>query len=1010
MDVAPEYAGIRKYAGGPCEQGETAASTGCVPANGPANQLPGAEDKPPVAPALDLADPHSSVPGWENPPENWKKRRYGGVVFNAKGEFLLRSPTNYFDGYVWTFAKGGLDSEAEQPLDAATREVQEELGINGNAVGAVPGAYRSHGGLANYYFLMRATGKQGPTDKETFRTRWVPYKKAKELLGRTENVKGRERDLEVLRAARNEMQKLGILPKAKAYVTKGAGEPCKPGETAASTGCTPAGGPTNALPGSGSGIVLGLSAHGIGNWSKLHDDLKTAHGSDGIDIYKAVNNAYHAALAKGASNKQAHEAAQAELTKLTSGKAKGNASPSVDLTVSALRKNGLKCTDHQAAKLETLNPNGPHKGVYYVPNALNADQIAQLKKILPPGTKIEQMGFEKAKKLVEGMLGKKLPDNPVLNKIKKAVLSLDPAGKAALLGTLSGTKPAKDLADKALNLAGAFTVKALQAKGLKLTPLQATRLSYLNPPGLHPGVFYITKAITSYQKATLDKLLPPGTIVKQFSWDKAKSMVDKMLAAKGVTHADFVGVKTGLLGLDAADTAKLKAALPPSKLAELLLAKAKTPVTFPANPDSSVEFVKKLGGTTGAELVKDKATGKLFVRKKGANAEHLVSEAAADSAYAALGIAVPKAHVYVDAAGVPTKLAEYMEGKQLSQLKSSEKPGVFAQLRQNFVADCLLGNWDVIGKDYDNILVGDDGVAYRIDNGGALGFRAQGKKKTPSQWGEAVGEIETFRNGTNYQTKAVYGDITEGEIVRQVKDVAAKRDALLKSVSKADAEVLSKRIDWLIANYGKVAPPIGENVGEAILLKKVDASAHLKAHSNAAIAALPAKQKSAVEKYSGSGYAGLNESMRKCPPKFECVHGVEKLMMDHITNAVESAGKLPEPTRVFRGIHLTSDVKTQMVALAKKLMTDGRAYRMPSITSTSLSPSTGHGFGQSIVFNIKAKSGLYVEDISHHSHEHELIQSANTRYKVLAVEDVDYTNYKGSSGIKSTTIYLEELD
>ena len=31
---------------------------------------------------------------------------YGGVVIDVWGRLLLRTPTNHFDGYVWTFPKG----------------------------------------------------------------------------------------------------------------------------------------------------------------------------------------------------------------------------------------------------------------------------------------------------------------------------------------------------------------------------------------------------------------------------------------------------------------------------------------------------------------------------------------------------------------------------------------------------------------------------------------------------------------------------------------------------------------------------------------------------------------------------------------------------------------------------------------------------------------------------------------------------------------------------------------
>src|SRR5580693_1755442 len=40
--------------------------------------------------------------------KDWKQQAYGGVLVNQNGEFLLREPTDHFDGYHWTFPKGKM--------------------------------------------------------------------------------------------------------------------------------------------------------------------------------------------------------------------------------------------------------------------------------------------------------------------------------------------------------------------------------------------------------------------------------------------------------------------------------------------------------------------------------------------------------------------------------------------------------------------------------------------------------------------------------------------------------------------------------------------------------------------------------------------------------------------------------------------------------------------------------------------------------------------------------------
>ena len=50
-------------------------------------------------------------------------------------------------------------------------------------------------------------------------------------------------------------------------------------------------------------------------------------------------------------------------------------------------------------------------------------------------------------------------------------------------------------------------------------------------------------------------------------------------------------------------------------------------------------------------------------------------------------------------------------------------------VRAGFLADAWLANWDVVGLAADNIVTGPGKKAYRIDVGGSLIFRAQGKGK-----------------------------------------------------------------------------------------------------------------------------------------------------------------------------------------------------------------------------------------------------------------------------------------
>lgn len=126
---------------------------------------------------------------------------YGGVVFNDKGQILLRKPRNEYDGYVWTFAKGRPD-KGESAEEAAMREVAEENFCKAEIIGAVPGEFAG-GTTTNQYFLMRIV-KELPfpdDDKETESLRWCTPDDASKFISMTRNATGKKRDLAVLDSA-----------------------------------------------------------------------------------------------------------------------------------------------------------------------------------------------------------------------------------------------------------------------------------------------------------------------------------------------------------------------------------------------------------------------------------------------------------------------------------------------------------------------------------------------------------------------------------------------------------------------------------------------------------------------------------------------------------------------------------------------------------------------------------------------------------------------------------------
>jgi predicted Ser/Thr protein kinase len=107
-----------------------------------------------------------------------------------------------------------------------------------------------------------------------------------------------------------------------------------------------------------------------------------------------------------------------------------------------------------------------------------------------------------------------------------------------------------------------------------------------------------------------------------------------------------------------------------------------------------------------------------------------------------MGVDVPSAKIG-DENGKPYQLTDYIDGVQLGKLPLDEFDKIAKQLRDVFIVDAWLGNWDVIGANYDNIIV-KDGKAYRVDNGSAGFFRAQGSTKMLD---DTVNELDNSEYG-----------------------------------------------------------------------------------------------------------------------------------------------------------------------------------------------------------------------------------------------------------------------
>jgi ADP-ribose pyrophosphatase YjhB (NUDIX family) len=201
-------------------------------------------------------------------------------------------------------------------------------------------------------------------------------------------------------------------------------------------------------------------------------------------------------------------------------------------------------------------------------------------------------------------------------------------------------------------------------------------------------------------------------------------------------------------------------------------------VAGPSKISNMAHVGSKPGGSNPGGMYEDTTGTKWLV--KGSNAgpatEQSKNEVLASKLLGALGVGSPDMKLvdmegkYGGGIGVASK---WVDG-----LKKFDKsnPAHLAAVQSDFAIHAWLGNYDVIGMGYDNVMINAAGKAVNIDPGGALLYRAQGKLKDPA-FGQTVGggskvpmEFASMRQivtgvPTNDSAHAIFGSMTASQLI-----------------------------------------------------------------------------------------------------------------------------------------------------------------------------------------------------------------------------------------------------
>lgn len=171
--------------------------------------------------------------------------------------------------------------------------------------------------------------------------------------------------------------------------------------------------------------------------------------------------------------------------------------------------------------------------------------------------------------------------------------------------------------------------------------------------------------------------------------------------------------------------------------------------------------------------------------------------------YRLFGVRAPKTMITtVD--GLPVLMSKRVPGNTEFRLDGL----LGSDVRDGFVLDAWLGNWEVIGSDYDGVLVS-GAKAYRIKSDASLVYDIENKRK---EFGKEVHELDTMRN-PEYPSGKVFGSLSDREVMAQILAFGTKYNSLKKEIddtintsgisSKLGSKIkkaLHARASWLVGD------------------------------------------------------------------------------------------------------------------------------------------------------------------------------------------------------------------
>lgn len=246
---------------------------------------------------------------------------------------------------------------------------------------------------------------------------------------------------------------------------------------------------------------------------------------------------------------------------------------------------------------------------------------------------------------------------------------------------------------------------------------------------------------------------------------------------------------------------------PPAQAVKKTLATPKK--LYEYKRDDSVIFPSRLtelkyretltGGSGGVHIMTDHS-GRIYTLKcNSGDLNHFKEELAADAMVIAAGAKAPSFAIYdhrpqdpsLDRLKCPYSQPFYRLAEFIPSTKTESSELIRQGFRKRFLVDALMANWDVVVGAGKNVILSKDDEFFSIDHGGALRYRALGKKKDISVWKpNEIVELTSFLDpNKNKDGASIYKDIPQDDLKQQAQQLFARRLLIAQELKRINSVI-----------------------------------------------------------------------------------------------------------------------------------------------------------------------------------------------------------------------------